>query len=171
LDFLRNIGQKYSLDLNRIIAVGHSAGGHLALWLAARSKIPESSVLFRKNPLLLSGVVSLAGVGDLALAVEKEICGDAVQKLMGGTFSEAPKRYAQGSPVQLLPFDVPQILIQGSMDTIVPPESAEAYYQSVKNRGCDVSLVKIESAGHFELVMPETSAWPELKRAILGLMK
>ena len=169
-DFLYTIAENYSIDLDRVIAVGHSAGGHLALWLASRPHLPQGAVLFRTNPLPIRGIISLAGVGDLSLAVETKICGDAVQKLMGGTASEVPKRYAQGSPVQLLPLNVPQILVQGSLDPIVPLESVETYYHSAKEKGDDVSLVKIESAGHFEMIMPQTTAWSEIRKAILDLM-
>ena len=169
-DFLREIADDYSLDLDRIIVLGHSAGGHLALWLAARPHIPHNSILYRKNPLLLSGVVSLAGVGDLNLAAKTQICGDVVEKLMGGNASEVPERYAQGSPSQLLPFDIPQILIQGSEDTIVPLESVITYYQKAKDSGEDVRLVTIEDAGHFEVVLPQSTAWPEVRKAILDLM-
>ncbi len=165
-DHLRKLAQEFPLDLNRIIAIGHSAGGHLALWLAARHKIPENGVLYKQNPLPVKGVVSLAGVGDLSPPNLQEICGGVIQKLMGGTRAEVPDRYAQGSPLELLPLGVPQILIQGSRDQIVPVESVRDYYEAARKSGDKADLVILQEAGHFEVVMPTTFAWPEVRKAI-----
>jgi pimeloyl-ACP methyl ester carboxylesterase len=118
-DYLRELAKTYPMDLNRVITLGHSAGGHLALWLAARHKLPVGSPLYSENPLTIRGVVSLAGVGDLGLPEYQAICGCVVPKLMGGSPSEVPERYAQGSPIELLPLNVRQILVQGAGDATV----------------------------------------------------
>jgi pimeloyl-ACP methyl ester carboxylesterase len=119
----------------------------------------------------VNGVVSLAGVGDLNLAGLQKICGGVIPKLMGGTFQDVPDRYAQASPLELLPFGVPQILIQGAKDPVVPAESVRDYYEAAKKSGDMVELVLLEEAGHFELVMPATFAWPEVRKAIETLIQ
>jgi acetyl esterase/lipase len=170
-DHLRNLALEFPLDLNRIITIGHSAGGHLALWVAARHKIPKQGSLYKKNPLPIQGVIALAGVGNLDLPNLQEICGGAILKLMGGTPAEVPERYAQGSPLELLPFGISQILIQGAKDPIVPVESVRDYCRAAKISGDKVDLVLLQEAGHFEVVMPSTFAWPEVRKAIEALIQ
>lgn len=170
-DYLRDLAKKFPLDLERVIAIGHSAGGHLALWLAARSKIPPKGLLHDPDPLPLKGVVSLAGVGDLSLANLQEVCGGVIPKLMGGTPQDVPDRYAQGSPRELLSFGVRQILIQGAKDPVVPTESVRDYCEAAKKSGDQVELVLLEEAGHFELVIPTTFAWQEVRKAIETLIQ
>jgi acetyl esterase/lipase len=77
-DFLRNLAPRFALDLSRVVAVGHSAGGHLALWLAGRHCLPPDSLLFGERPLQLAGVVALAGIPDLAAAAQWNICNNAL---------------------------------------------------------------------------------------------
>ena len=93
VDHLRRLEKDYPLDLERVVAVGHSAGGHLVLWLAARSLLTEDSAIAGNNPLPLSGVVALAGVSDLEAAHEQNVCGDVVARLLGGTPEQVPARY------------------------------------------------------------------------------
>jgi acetyl esterase/lipase len=168
-DHLRELAKKFPLDVSRIIALGHSAGGHLALWLAARPKLPENSLLYVSDPMPIQGVVSLAGVGDLSRPEYQEICGRVVPKLMGGVPSQVPDRYAQGSPIELLPMHVPQILIQGALDQTVSLASAQAYHATALKSGDETHLVVIQEAGHFEVVIPTTSAYPKVREAILSL--
>jgi acetyl esterase/lipase len=170
-DYLRELAKKFPLDLERVIAIGHSAGGHLALWLAARSKIPPKGLLHDPDPLPVKGVVSLAGVGDLGLAGLQKICGGVIPKLMGGTSADVPERYAQGSPLELLPFGVPQVLIQGAKDPVVPAKSVRNYYEAAKKSGDKVELVLLEKAGHYEVVIPTTFAWPAVRKAIETLIR
>jgi acetyl esterase/lipase len=170
-DYLKDLAKEFPLDLERVIVIGHSAGGHLALWLAARSKIPPKELLHDPDPLPVKGVISLAGVGDLSLAGLQGVCGGAIPKLMGGAPADVPDRYAQGSPLKLLPLGVPQILIQGAKDQIVPVKSAADYYEAAKKSGDKVDLVLLQEAGHFELIMPATFAWPEVRKAIEALIQ
>jgi len=170
-DYLRKLTKKYPLDLNRVITLGHSAGGHLALWLAARHKLPSDSPLHLDSFIPIHGVVSLAGVGDLSLPEYQAICGRVVQTLLGGNPSEVPERYAHGSPIELLPLDVPQILIQGAGDPTVSLTSAQSYYDEARKRGDKTQLVVIQEAGHFEVVVPSTSSYSEVRKAVLALIK
>jgi acetyl esterase/lipase len=171
VDFLRKLAGEFPLDLNRVVTLGHSAGGHLALWAAARHRLPEKALLFRRNPLPIRGVIALAALGNLGLPNLQEVCGGAIPKLMGGTPAHFPDRYAQGSPIELLPFGIPQIFIQGAKDPIVPVESVREFCRTAEKSGDKVKMVLLEEAGHFEVVMPSTFAWPEVRRAIETLIR
>lgn len=168
-DYLRELAKKYPLDLDRVITLGHSAGGHLALWLAARHKLPRESSLYSDDPLSIQGVVSLAGVGDLGLPEYQTICGQVIPKMMGGNPSEVPERYAHGSPIELLPLEIPQILVQGAGDPTVSLTSAQAYHEAAEQSGDEARLIVIQEAGHFEVVVPTTSSYPEVRQAVLSL--
>ncbi len=168
-DYLRELAKKYPLDLRRVIVIGHSAGGQLALWLAERKNLPKESVLYSPDPLPLAGVVSLAGISDLRKY--RPNCDDSVSKLMGGAPEQFASRYAQASPIELLPLRVPVRLIHGAKDGIVPLELSREFEAVAKAKGDDVSLRVLESAGHFELISPQSTAWPEVESAVLSLLK
>ncbi len=168
-DHLRTIAKTYSLDLNRVIAVGHSAGGHLALWLAARKRLPKDSPVYRADPLPLRGVVSLAGVTDLRRA--GTACDENVPQLMGGSPKERATIYDQASPIDLLPLGVPSAIAQGASDSIIPLAMAQDYADAAKKKGDDAKLVVIEKAGHFEIVDPKSFAWNAVRNEVLALLK
>ncbi len=166
VDFLQELSFEHRLDLDRVIVLGHSAGGNLALWTAARTKLPPDSPVYKPFPLSLLGVISLAGIGDLSRLDFQKGCGDSALKLMGGSPEEFPLRFAQASPIELLPFSVPQILIQGVRDPIVSFQGAEVYQAAACSKGDRCSLVLLEDAGHFELVFPGSSAWATLRKIL-----
>lgn len=168
-DFLREVAKKYPLDLKRVIVIGHSAGGQLALWLAARKNLPKESVLFVRDPLPLAGVVSLAGISDLRKY--RPNCDDSVNKLMGGAPEQFAARYQQTSPIEMLPLRVPVRLIHGARDPIVPLQLSREFEAAAKGKGDDVTLNVLESAGHFDLISPLSMAWPEVESAVLSLLK
>jgi len=163
-DFLRSLAKDHLLDLNRVIAVGHSAGGHLALWLAARRRLPRESPLYAPDPIPLAGVVAIAGVADLRAAAERGICGDVIAQIAGGN-------YALSSPIELLPLGIPQRLVNGGRDTTVPLELGRSYEAAARKSGDDAKLVAIDEAGHFEMVSPRTAAWAVVKQNVLSLLK
>ena len=167
-DFLRVLARTYPLDLRRVVVVGHSAGGQLALWLAARKRLPKDSPLYSPDPLPLRGIISLAGITDLRGYGSG--CGNAVAKLLGGSPEEMSLRYRQASPIELLPLRVKQRLIHGLLDQIVPPEQSRAYEVAAKRRRDDVNLVIINEAGHFDLISPESSAWPAVREALRSVL-
>lgn len=168
-DFLRVLARTYPLDLRRVVVIGHSSGGQLALWLASRRHLPKDSPLYLSEPLPLEGVVSLAGITDLRAF--RPSCGDAVTKLLGGSPEEMPLRYQQTSPIELLPLRVRQRLIHGLLDEIVPLKQSRDYEVAARRRGDDVRLITVEGAGHFDLIAPQSSAWPVLQEAIRSLLK
>jgi acetyl esterase/lipase len=128
-DFAKKLAESYPLDLSQITAMGHSAGGHLAFWIAGRHHIDAHSELYNPRPQLAPrSVIALAGAVDLQAVID--LAGDStfrrnsknVYKLMGGTPQEFPERYKAGDPAELLPFHISQLLIQGTEDDQIPPE-------------------------------------------------
>lgn len=168
-DYLRVLARSYPLDLKRVIVIGHSAGGQLALWLAARRRLPRDSPLYTNNPLPLRGVVSLAGISDLRKY--RPNCGDAVTKLLGGSPEEVPDRYQQTSPIDLLPLKIEQRLIQGTLDKIVPVDFSKNYDVAARKKGDRVRLTILPKAGHFDLIAPESPAWLSIESAVRSLLR
>ena len=165
-DHLLGIATTYQLDLSQLVTLGHSAGGHLAFWLGARPKIRPGDPLFSASPIPLTGLISLAGVVDLRRAYELQLSGGVTKELLGGSPSEVPQRYHSGSPYELLPLGVTQVLIHGTNDMNVPYEIATRYFEAAQSRGDRVSLLSLPGAGHFECVDPNTREWSTVKEAI-----
>jgi acetyl esterase/lipase len=170
VDFLRSLADRFALDLARIVAVGHSAGGHLALWLAGRHRLPVESPLYVADPLPVSGVVALAAIADLAAGARWNLCGTACVDLIGGHPDEFPDRYRQASPVELLPLGVPQWHLVGGHDEIVPPAFLEAHVAVAKQHD-PVRLDILPRSAHFEVVFPSADSWPSVQSAILSLSR
>jgi acetyl esterase/lipase len=167
-DHLRQIAAKSQLDLTRVVAIGHSAGGHFALWLAARPKLPKSSELYVKDPLRLKGVVDLDGPGDLkaTLPLQQPVCGaPVITQLMGGSPEERAQRYREGSPVEMLPLGVPQEIFAGRMFAAQAP----AYIEAAKRAGDTVNAAIAAQSGHFVFIDPGSSTWPQVVKAIRAL--
>lgn len=156
----------YNLDLSRIVAIGHSAGGHLALWLAARHKLPATSPLQTRNPLKIAHVISLGGLPDLeaTAASPDNGCGTEVVTKLVGTDRADP--YADTSVPRLFPLGVPQTLVNGREDRIIPHRMATDYTARATRAGDQANLVTVPNTGHVELVTPGTPAWTETKRAV-----
>jgi acetyl esterase/lipase len=169
-DHLREAAEDHPLDLERVVAVGHSAGGHLALWLAGRHRLPRDTPLRGEDPLSLRGVVSLAGIPDLREGAERSVCGDAIPRLLGGPPEEHGDRLRLSSPAELLPLGVPQRLVCGSKDEIVPPELSLEYAATAGHTGDLVEVHIVEGAGHFELVRAGSATWPSVLRAVRSLV-
>ncbi|WP_132429996.1 alpha/beta hydrolase family protein [Pseudonocardia endophytica] len=144
------------IPADKIFALGHSAGGHLAAWLAARPGLPPGSP--GANPqVTLNGVVSQAGVLDLASAVR---LGDgAVVDLLGGTPQSAPDRYTIASPIQRVPLQVPTICVHGTADEVVPISQSESFVQRAKAAGDRSELVRVDGADHGALIDVRSPGW------------
>jgi acetyl esterase/lipase len=172
-DKVREIAEAHLIDLTRVVSVGHSAGAHLALWAAARSKLPKASPLYRANPLPLRAAVALGGPGDLKGFYEyaANICGsNVIDRLMGGAPTAVADRYAHGSPFELLPLKVQQVLIVGVNDGVMPPPAREAYAAAATKAGDRVEIVEVPG-GHFEVIAPGSAAWPTVRDKILSLVR
>ena len=155
---LRELAASFPLDLTRVVALGHSAGGHLALWLA------------RHRPLPLRGVVALAPVADLRRAYELNLSDGAALSFVGGTPQAVAQRWQQASPVELVPLGVPQRLVHGEEDVDVPLEIGLRYADAAQRAGDDCTLTILPRTGHFELIDPRSAAWSEVRDAVLGLI-
>ena len=170
-DHLREVARAHPLDLDRVVAVGHSAGGQLALWLAGRPRLPAGSPLRAARPLRLRGVVSLAGITDLRAGPRAGVCGDAIPQLLGGPPQDHADRLGQSSPIELVPLGVPVRLVCGARDPIVPIDQARSYEAAARRAGDTVVVEVVEGAGHFELVDPRSSAWPVVREAVRALLE
>jgi acetyl esterase/lipase len=173
-DFLRGVADEYGLDLDRVVSIGHSSGGHLALWVAGRHRIPQGTELYDGDPLPFQGAISLGGIADLRSFHEMEdrACGaDRVPELVGGAPDEVPERYAQASPAELLPMGVPQLLLTGDSDPSVPVTHAAGYERLACARGDDVTLHTILRAAHFEVIAPWSERWPDVARPLFAFLR
>ncbi len=163
-DALRTHAKRFDLDTKRVVAIGHSAGGHLALWLAGRAKLPEDSPLATRAPLTIARVISLGGLPDLeaTAASPDNGCGtDVIAKLVGN-----PPHFADTSVPRLLPLGVPQDLVNGREDRIIPFRLATDYLAKAKAAGDAATLHTVPNTGHVELVSPETPAWAKARALI-----
>jgi acetyl esterase/lipase len=154
-DALRSHAAEYRLDLSRLVAVGHSAGGHLALWLAGRPRLPEASPLHAADPLPIRTAISLGGLPDLEQAARPpgSGCGtEVIGKLTGGRFDDT-------SVPRLAPLGVRQVLVNGLQDRIIPPAYADGYAGPMRKAGDEVSVRMVERTGHVELIAPDSDAW------------
>ena len=178
-----------SVDADRVVVVGHSAGGHLATWAAHRSVLPPNAL--GTNPEVEPvGAVSLAGVLDLVAAdaaklgsvladldleppegapgmsaaaawpaVAARIKDGAARLLLGGTAADVPDRYAQTSPVELPPAEMPVLVVHGTDDEGVPPSHSRAYADAASARGGDVRLLEVPETDHFDVIDPTSPSW------------
>ncbi|MEU3529030.1 alpha/beta hydrolase [Streptomyces sp. NPDC038707] len=144
-------------DARRTVLTGHSAGGHLALWAAARHLLPADAPWRTDRPAPLRGVVALAPIADFEVAEELGVCDHAARQLLGGPSVFAERRpYAD--PALLLPTGIATTLVQGRADTEVPQQVAEAYAEAAAKAGEVVGLTLLEDVGHFPLIDPAADA-------------
>jgi acetyl esterase/lipase len=169
-DFLREIAPAHNLDLNHVVTIGHSAGGHLAVWLAARQYIPKDDPLHTDSPLALKSAISLAGVLDLHRAWELRLSNNVVVDLMGGTPGEVPERYAAASPIEMLPLGVKQVLIHGTRDEDVPYEISRRYHAEAVKCGDQCDLITLPGTGHFGLIDPSSREWRKVVEAVSSVV-
>ncbi|MER6698144.1 alpha/beta hydrolase [Streptomyces griseus] len=144
-------------DVRRIVVAGHSAGGHLALWAAARHVLPEGSPWRLPAPPPLRGVVALAPIADFATAAGLGVCGGAVDQLLGGK-ADFEERAAHADPGVLLPTGIATAIVQGVDDIVVPKAVAEAYVDAAARSGETVGLTLLGGVGHFPLIDPAADA-------------
>ena len=152
--------------MSRTLVMGHSAGGHLALWLVSRHKMSKTSPLYERRESPIVNAISLAGVSDLRSALKEKLGHGIVTRLIGGSPDQYPDRYDAGSPIELLPNGARQVLIHGTLDNTVPVSQSEQYAQRATESGDECSLVKLEGTGHFELIDPESDAWSSVLTAV-----
>jgi dipeptidyl aminopeptidase/acylaminoacyl peptidase len=137
------------LDLDRVVAIGHSAGGHLATWLAARDV----------GGVRPRAAVSQAGVVDLVLACELSLSRGVVARLLGGDPDELPDVYAKASPAALVPIGVPLLCVHGGLDDVVPPEMSERFAERARLAGDDCELRVFDDQDHMGHIDPDNPMW------------
>ncbi|MET9546913.1 alpha/beta hydrolase [Streptomyces sp. NPDC006627] len=144
-------------DVRRTVVTGHSAGGHLALWAAARHLLPADAPWRTERPAPLRGVVALAPIADLKVAEALEVCGGASAQLLGGA-GRFEERLPYADPAALLPTGIATTVVQGREDIVVPQPVAEAYADAAAKAGEVVGLTLLEAVGHFPLIDPAADA-------------
>jgi acetyl esterase/lipase len=156
--FLPQIAKAHPLDTSRVLVMGHSAGGQLAICLAAHQ--PS-----------ISRAVSLAGVLDLERAYALHLSNDAVVEFLGGTPKSVAEHYQEADPMKLALPKVRQIVMHGANDDTVPPDFSRRYAEAKKSRGEDVTLVEIPKADHFDVIDPRSAAWPQVAESVQRLLE
>lgn len=153
------------VDHDRVILMGHSAGGHLALWAAGRHNLPPQAPGRRAKPTPLRGVVALGAVADLGWALRNRLGAGAVLDLLGAQDeAELAVRSGLADPAALLPTGIRTVLVHGALDDAVPAECAAAYAEAAHAVGDRCERRLLPDVGHFELIEPGSIAWP----AVLG---
>ena len=159
------------LDLERVGVLGHSAGGHLALWAAGRGRLPAGAPGFTDGEprVRLTRVIAQAGVCDLAGAYRRWR-GGAVRALMGGSPQEHPERYAVGDPMAAIPLSIPVLLVHGTLDETVSVELSRSYERAARAAGGEVELVEIpgEAGRHRAHIDPRGEAWAAVTPRLLA---
>ncbi len=151
------------------VLAGHSAGGHLALWAAARHRLPRGSRWRTPSPGPYRGVVGLAAVSDLAACQAAGLGGGAADALMGGGPARYPYRYALADPAALLPLRARVRLVHGARDEAVPCAMSRDYAARAVGHGDDVLLDELAECGHYEPIDPLTAAWPSVLAALRAI--
>jgi acetyl esterase/lipase len=158
------------LDLARVAVVGHSAGGQLAVWLAARPRLRGGAPGSRPRVTIV-GAVSQAGVLDLSHGAALGLGSGAVSAFVGGFPGDHPDRYADASPSALLPVGVPTTLVHGLADDVVPIEQSDRYAASAARHGDNVRQIRLPGIGHFELIDVHSPAWVRCRDAALAYVR
>jgi acetyl esterase/lipase len=144
------------IGLDRVMVVGHSAGGHLALWCALQDTVRGDG--FQPRRVKVSGAVGLAAVADLALAHELRCGNGAVENFLGGSPGEVAARYRSTSPAEMLPIGVKQLLVHGSIDIDVPVVLSRRYAAAATAAGDDVDFIELADANHMDFIDPSSDA-------------
>jgi len=151
---LKKMAASKRMDLDRVVATGHSAGGQLVLWLA------------KQRVVKLNRVIPLAPVADLRRAFELRLSDTVVADFLGGSPAKVPEHYRAASPIEMVPLGVEQRVIHGVNDNVVPISISRDYVAAARSRGDDATLTEIAGAGHFELIDPRSAAWDVVKKAV-----
>ena len=171
VDALAEQGQRIAggrLDLSRVVALGHSAGGHLAGWLASRAQQP-SGAPGADPQVTLSGAVIQAGVVDLEGGFTADLGGGAVAAFMGGSPDDLPEAYAQASPIARVPLNVPTVCVHGRQDDVVPISQSEAFVAAAQRAG-DTSELQAFDGDHSDVVDVGGQGWELCVEALERLL-
>jgi acetyl esterase/lipase len=168
LDRVGAFAEEAELKLDRVVVVGHSAGGHLALWAAAHGAIASGPLAVRRG-LPVAAVVDIAGIPDLATDTETACGVEPVDKMAGP--ARLGGRYADTSPAHMVPLHVRQLVVVGAEDTTVPPAVSEAYVRRARDAGDRVDFRILPDAAHAEEIAPGTPGWDKIAPLIMELAR
>lgn len=168
VNHLEVMKESFSLNLSKVIVIGHSAGGHLALWLGARKNHVIMDEIFKELMVPLQKVISLAGVTDLEKMweIHEQMGLNLVAPLLAGTPQDVPIHYALTSPISLLPLKVEQVLIHGELDRHVPVELSRNYYEKSLAISDMIKLNILPNVEHFKIIDPSSEAWESVVASI-----
>ena len=176
LDTLAAQAPRYQLDLQRIVAMGHSAGGQLVQWIAGRARIAPASPLYQGAPLPVRHIISLGGLADLRheQALIKSSCGRDLAQLAGLPSAARPDVFADTNAADLMPNGSSTVLITGELDTISPPRAAFDYAARAQAAGDSARVIILPQASHYDEIAASSPAWklilPVIEQA-LGMGK
>ena len=161
LDMLIAEANARHLDTNRLVLMGHSAGGHLVQWLAGRRNLPTTSPLYQANAFPIREVIALGSIGDLRnrTITLKETCGIDPLKLTGRPSAARSDVYADTSPAELVPNGSHTVLINGALDHVSPPQTALDYAKRARKAGDVAETIVLPQASHFDEVSASSPAW------------
>ncbi|TVQ67002.1 MAG: alpha/beta hydrolase [Balneolaceae bacterium] len=170
-DLLPALLDERAIEVNRILVAGHSAGGHLATWLAARKKIGTESPLYSQYPVGVDAILSLAGINNLEQYARygSAPCGERTVERLVNLDERGDGAYRDTSPSELLPLGIPHVEITAAFDSPVPPFFGRAYTEAARQAGDDATLILQPEAGHFEMIAPWSSEWAQVLEQFIKL--
>ncbi|NUT71546.1 alpha/beta hydrolase [Pseudarthrobacter sp. C4D7] len=174
IDTLAALAGPYSLDLGRVVALGHSAGGHLAVWAAGRDRLAglgaeACQVKNANDGVRLTGVVSQSGVLNLAEAERLGLSNGAVGNLLGGPSSDFPGRHRTADPMAALPLEVPVYAVHATEDADVPLAMSTTYVEASRSGPAPAQLVSVPG-DHFALIDPAAEAYVTCRELVGKLL-
>ena len=172
LDLLGEQAQRQQLDLGRLVAIGHSAGGQLVQWIAGRERIAPASPLFRANLLPVRNIVSLGGLADLRheRALIAHSCGRSTVELAGSPSAGRPDVFADTNAADLMPNGSVTVLINGEFDTLSPPRVAHDYAARAHAAGDSARVIILPGASHYDEVAASSPSFDRVLSAIRGAL-
>lgn len=165
IDELSDRAPDFNLDTSRVVFVGHSAGGQLALWAASRSTF-EPGFVGADPKVVPTSVVAQAPVADLIRAANENLGNGAVQSLLGGSPDDVPLTYLSASPTVLEPGPSRHLLIHSVADDIVPISQSHSYVEAAKAKGGDVEMIELPEGGHFDVIDVDSDAWAQIRNRV-----
>ncbi|MFW6773601.1 alpha/beta hydrolase family protein [Nocardioides sp. CPCC 205120] len=154
IDALADVDELTDEERATVLTLGHSAGGHLAVWAAARGRFER----WAPERVPVTGAVSQAGVLDLTGAADDATARPHVLALVGGDAASAPDAYAQADPTLHLPLGVPVRCVHGTDDQVVPITQSLRYVERAVAAGDDATLTEVDG-DHFVVIDEASPAW------------